>query len=437
MTDAEAVHDEPAIRYDLDRSLPLHPLVYLEEGEEVTVGRPDTDSYGIFPPDGAEVLRRLEEGMPPREAAVWYEARYRESLDIDDLVAALDELGFVRNPGAAGAAGADGADRTGDAGTNDTGANHPGMGDTPVRWRRLGAALFSAPAWVCYGLLVAWALVLMIRRPDLAPRYHNVFFTDYYTLIQASLFVAAVPQLLLHEGFHALAGRRLGLRSRLRISRRLYFVVLETSLDGLVAVPRRKRYLPIVAGMLADVVVMAVLTIVADLLRDPGGGLSFWGRFCLAFAFAVLLRILWQFSLYLRTDLYVLVSTALGCVDLHGTAVRVLRNRVNRLLGRRDRLVDESDRHPVDRRVARWYSWLIVAGYTVSLTTFLVAIAPIVYGMFAGVIGRFTGRGASWSELLDSLIFCGFVAGQLVVLAWVTVRDRRRGRARRLDHVIA
>ncbi|GIH68086.1 hypothetical protein [Sphaerimonospora thailandensis] len=413
MTDVEAVDDGPAIRYDPDRPLPLHPLVYLEEGDEVTVGRPDIDSYGIFPPDGAEVLRRLEQGVPPREAAVWYEARYRESLDVDDLVAALGELGFVRESDAPGPAGAS------------------------VRWKRLGAVLFSVPAWICYGLLVAWALISMARRPDLVPVYRNVFFTDYYSVIQATLFVAAIPQLLLHEGFHALAGRRLGLRSRLRISRRLYFVVLETSLDGLVAVPRRQRYLPIMAGMLADVVVMAVLTIAADLTRGPEGALSPWGRFCLAFAFAVMLRILWQFSLYLRTDLYVLVSTALGCVDLHTTAMRMLRNRVNRLLGRRHRLVDESDWHPVDRRVARWYSWLIVAGYTVSLTTFAVAILPIVYRMFAGVLSRFTGHGAPWPELLDSLVFSGFILGQLVVLAWLAVRERYRGRTRRLDHVIA
>ncbi len=416
MTEAEAMDDGPVI--DLDRPLPLHPLVYLEEGDEVTVGRPDIDSYGIFPPDGAEVLRRLEQGTPPREVAVWYETRYRESLDIDDLVASLGELGFVRE-------------------SDLPGGPADGPADVPPRWRRLGAALFSVPAWICYGLLVTWALIAMARRPDLVPSYRNVFFTDYYSVIQAALFVAAIPQLLLHEGFHALAGRRLGLRSRLRISRRLYFVVLETSLDGLVAVPRRKRYLPIVAGMLADVVVMAVLTIAADLTRGAGGAPSPGGRFCLAFAFAVMLRILWQFSLYLRTDLYVLVSTALGCVDLHTTAMRMLRNRVNRLLGRRRRLMDESDWHPVDRRVARWYSWLIVAGYTVSLTTFAVAIVPIVHRMFAGVLGRFTGHGASWPELLDSLVFSGFILGQLVVLAWVAARERYRGRARRLDHVIA
>ncbi|MCW2879399.1 MAG: hypothetical protein JWQ95_3499 [Sphaerisporangium sp.] len=414
MTDVEAVDDGPAIRYDSDRPLPLHPLVYLADGEDVTVGRPDTDSYGIFPPDGAELVRRLEEGLSPRDAVAWYAAEYHESVDIGDVIAALDELGFIRSPDDPGTATA-----------------------APVRWRRLGAAVFSTPAWILYAALIGWALIAMALHRDLVPSYRNVFFTEYYTVVQATLFVVAIPQLLLHESFHALAGRRLGLRSRLSIGRRLYFIVLETSLDGLVAVPRRKRYLPIVAGMLADVVVMAVLTIAADLSRVAGGAFSPWGKFCLAFAFAILLRILWQFSFYLRTDLYVLVSTALGCVDLHTTAKRLLRNRVNRLLGRRDRIIDESDWHPVDRRVARWYSWLIVGGYTLSLTTFVLAVAPIVYQMVIGVLGRFTDTGATWAQLLDSAVFTGFILLQLIVLGWLAVRDRYRRRERRLHHVIA
>ncbi|MEV7966535.1 hypothetical protein AB0O34_11205 [Sphaerisporangium sp. NPDC088356] len=413
MTDAEAVDAAPMIRYDPDRPLPLHPLVYLADGEEVTVGRPDTDSYGGFPPDGAELVRRLEQGATPREVAAWYEQEYHESVDMDDVIAALHELDFIRS------------------------SEEPESAAAPLRWRRLSRAVFSVPAWIIYGALVAWAMLAMAWRHDLVPNYRHVFFTEYYTIIQATLFVAAIPQLLLHESFHALAGRRLGLRSRLSIGRRLYFIVLETSLDGLVAVPRRKRYLPIVAGILADVVVMAVLTIVADLTREPGGAFSSTGRFCLAFAFAILLRILWQFSFYLRTDLYVLIVTALGCVDLHTTAKRMLSNRVNRLLGRRHRLHDEADWHPVDRRVARWYSWLIVVGYTVSLTTFVAAVVPVVYQMFTGVLSRFTGGGATWAELLDSIVFAGFILVQLAVLGWMALRDRYRRREQRLYHVIA
>ncbi|GII77353.1 hypothetical protein Sru01_23350 [Sphaerisporangium rufum] len=413
MNDADTGQQAPATRHDPDRPLPLHPLVYLADGEEVTVGRPDIDSYGIFPPDGAELVRRLERGDTPREAAAWYAGRYQESVDIDDVIEALGELDFLRE---------------------ETEPAPPPA--APVRWRRLGAAVFSTPAFVLYAALAGWALVAMARHPDLVPSYRNVFFTEYYTIVQAALFVAAVPQLLLHEAFHALAGRRLGLRSRLSVGRRLYFIVLETSLPGLVAVPRRRRYLPILAGMLADVLVIAALTVAADLGRGPDGTFPLWARFCLAFAFAVLLRIAWQFSLYLRTDLYVLVTTALGCVDLHATAKGMLANRVNRLLGRPGRLVDESAWHPVDRRVARWYSWLIVAGYAVSLTTFVLAVVPIVYRMAAGVLGRFTGGGASVPELLDSAVFTGFVAAQLAVLGWLAIRDRHRRRPAP-RHVIA
>src|SRR5215472_13434001 len=57
---------------DLDQPLRLHPLTYLEEGDEVTVGRADINSFGLFPPDGAALLRQLEAGRPPNEAARWY-----------------------------------------------------------------------------------------------------------------------------------------------------------------------------------------------------------------------------------------------------------------------------------------------------------------------------------------------------------------------------
>ena len=72
-----------------------------------------------------------------------------------------------------------------------------------------------------------------------------------------ALFAGQALLALVHESFHVLAGRRLGLRTSVRISRRFYYAVYETRLDGLVSVPRRQRYLVILAGLLADVLVVA------------------------------------------------------------------------------------------------------------------------------------------------------------------------------------
>ena len=123
-------------------------------------------------------------------------------------------------------------------------------------------------------------------------------------------------------------------------------------------------------------------------------------RVCLGVAFATFTRLLWQFFFYPRTDIFVLITTMLGCVDLHTVALRTLRNRLNRLnrlIGRRRKVVDLADAHPVDRKAARSYSWLVPAGYAISLSTTLFALLPL----------------------------------------WIAVRDRARRRRTGLSHLTA
>ncbi|WP_285618646.1 hypothetical protein [Actinoallomurus iriomotensis] len=390
---------------DLERVVCLYPLEYLDDGDEVTVGRLDVDSYAVLPKDGAELVRRLAEGMTPREAADWYSGAYGESVDVGDLLDTLDELGFIRSDARSATESLSGETRS-------------------VRWQRLGRALFSFPAWVCYGALTVGAVVAMARSPQLVPHYRNIFFTKSFTIVEVVLFFGQFPLLLIHEAFHALAGRRRGIRSRLSIGRRLIYIVFETSLDGLVMIPRRRRVLPIMAGMLADVVVLAVLTLSASVAIDDTGTPALFGRVCLALAYTTLLRLSWQFYFYLRTDLYVLFATALGCVDLHDVAKGVLRNAFRRSLGRP--ALDESSWHPTDRRVARWYAWLMLAGYLGTIVVFLVAVLPTAYHLFSGVLSRFFGGAATSGELLDSAVFVGLNLTQILLVVLLAGRDRRR-----------
>lgn len=378
----------------LDRTVLLHPLTYLAEGDEVTVGRRDIDSYAVLPTDGAELVRQLAAGLTPREAADWYRNTYGERVDILDMLDALAELGFLR-----------------------TDAEPVPDVSAPVRWQPVGRALFSVPAWLAYAVVITGAIVAMIRHPQLVPRYQDVFFVHSFAVVELVAFVGQFPLILVHEAFHALAGRRLGLRSRLSIGRRLYFVVFETSLDGLVTVPRRERILPILAGMLADVVIVAVLVLIAATTASP------LGRLCLGLAFGTVLRLVWQLYFYLRTDLYVLFTTFLGCDDLHGVTKGVLGNVVRRLTGRPP--LDESAWHPTDRRVARWYAWLMVVGYAVTLGTFVAAALPVAYRFLTGVVGRLVTPGTPAGDLVDSGVALGLIVAQLAVIVVLVVRERR------------
>jgi hypothetical protein len=381
-------------------ALTLHELSFVSEGDEVVVGRADTGSYAVFPADGAELVRRIADGMSLSQAAAWYEQSFGEPVDIGDLADTLAGLGFVRA------------------------ADEEKVPAKPVGLRRLGRAAFSPAAWACYaGLVAAW-LVAALHTSAILPRPGQVFFTGSLVLVQIVITFGQVPLLFLHEAMHILAGRRLGLPSRLGMSNRLTYIVFETQMNGLNSVPRKARYLPFLAGLVGDLVVFCSLGLIAEATRQANGSFSPAGRVSLALAFTVLLRMFWQFQLYLRTDLYYVFATALNCHDLHDASTALLRNRIWRRLGRRRRIADEGQWTEHDRKVGTYYGPFIALG-------FLVAVAITVFGSFPVVreyfltAGRELATGPAGPHFWDSAVSLMFNVAQVVALIWIWRRKRR------------
>jgi hypothetical protein len=393
------------------QTLHLHDLSFVSEGDEVVVGRLDTGSYAVFPADGAELLRRLGEGMPLSQAAAWYEGTFGQPVDIDDFAVTLAELGFVREAG---------AERT-PAG--------------PVRLQRLGRAVFSPPAWACYAVIVVLWLLAARRTTTMLPRPSQFYFTGSLVIVQAVVIAAQAPLLFLHEGFHVLAGRRLGLPTRMGLSNRLIYIVFETQLNGLQSLPRRARYLPFLAGLLCDGVIFCSLGLVADLIRPGGGSYTLAGRLCLALAFTVAMRMAWQFQLYLRTDLYYVFATALNCHDLHDASTALLRNRIRRALGRTRRIPDEDQWTEHDRRVAAFYGPFVVLGILVMMLIVIFGSFPVAHQYFA-TITRDLPNGPLSAHFWDGLVSLSLNAAQIVALVVLSRRKRRKPAGLR-PHVLA
>jgi hypothetical protein len=160
------------------------------------------------------------------------------------------------------------------------------------------------------------------------------------------------------------------------------------------------------AGLVADTLAVSGLTVLAYLTRE-------WAvvsGLCLALAFTTLPRMAWQFYLFLRTDIYHLIATATGCVDLDTAARALIANRVNGLLGRRDHLRDESDWGPRDLRLARWYAPLLVIGYAWMLAMLALVLVPLLW--------RF------W----DSGLLLALTLSQLALALALALRERRATR---------
>jgi hypothetical protein len=393
-----------------EQPLQLHDLSFVSEGDEVVVGRLNTGSYAVFPADGAELLRRLGEGMPLSQASAWYEHNFGEPVDVDEFAMTLAELGFVREPG------------------TETDAVRP------VRLRWLGRVIFSPAAWTCYAVIAALWLIAARRTSAMLPHPAQFFFAGSLVLIQAVIIAAQVPLLFLHEGFHILAGRRLGLPSRLRVSNRLMYIVFETQLNGLNSVPRRARYLPFLAGLVGDGIVFCSLGLIADLTRHGGGSYPLAGRICLALAFTVAMRMAWQLQLYLRTDLYYVFATALNCHDLHDASTALLRNRIWRALRRTHRVVDEQQWTPRDRKVAALYGPFIILGTFVMVLITVFGSFPVARQYFATIARDLVNTPLS-AHFWDGAASLSFNAAQIAVL--IVLSRRKRGQlAGRRPHLL-
>jgi hypothetical protein len=384
----------------------LFPLTFVDEGDQVIIGRPDIDSFAVFPADAAAVVRRLRMGEDLTAVAAWYQETYGEPADIDDFVDTLCDLDFVRP----------------EAGPEDP-ADIPVL--PPVRWHRLGTAVFSAPALVLYALAVGTAVYLMVRIPALQPVPSKIFFTRSLLVVMGVTCVGQLFGVSWHEGFHALAGRRLGLPSRLSVGRRLYFLVFQTTLVGLMGVPSRKRILPYCAGLIADALFISLLTGLAE-ASHLAGWPSWVARVAVALVYVTAVRMLWQAMIFMETDLYYVLASALRCSDLHRMTRAYLRSRVARWFGRPQPAVIEAGWTASDLRIVRWYAPFVIAGSATLIGLAAVSVLPVLAGFIVRTYrGVLTGSYTSlW--FWDSLVAGLAILSQFVVVAAIALRDRRR-----------
>jgi hypothetical protein len=388
------------------RTVRLHPLTYVDEGDAVMVGRPDTGSYGVFPPEGAELLQALETGTTLEAGARRWHQQTGETLDLDDFVGVITDLEFV-------------------LAENELRVERPS-----VRWRRLARAVFSPFAWIVYATLIGAGLVAMVIDPSVRPHYENIFFTSHLAVITVVLALAQFPLLLLHETFHALAARRLNLPSTIGIGRRFYYLVAETRMNSLYSVPRAQRYLPFLAGALIDAVGVGAFTLLCA-AGQHWGAPPWLSGLALALAFSGIVRILWECLFYLETDFYFAISTAAGCTDLHAAARYRVRSWLRAATRRPVRPAPEVWAAP-DLKAARWYAPLMVGGYGLSLGLLVVVGVPTAVRFWTTAIHRLDGSQPQtlWS-VADTLFFVALSLTELGLLGYVTLRDLRRRRRER------
>ena len=386
--------------------LRLRPLSITEQGDGFVVGLPGTGPFVSLPPVGRAAVDRLAEGRSVAETAVLVTPDGAgEPVDVLAFAHTLGQLGFV--------------DAVDDSPWRARPAERtvmPRSAAGRLRW------LFTWPAGVVAAVSAVLATVLLVVDPAVRPSALDVFFLDSPVRSLAVVTLVTYVLAALHELAHVGAAAAMGVPARLRITRRLYFLTFETNLTGLWALSPRRRVGPLLAGMGFDATVLAVLLALRHADVGPQGFLA-------ALVLVEVAAIGTQFYVFLRTDVYAVMTALLGCTNLSLTTRLLLRRSVRRLDDAQRAQLAAASRRDLD--VARWYRWVHVGGMAFAAWFFVTFFLPSTWHLLVWLwtaLGATAGNAAFWEALVFGLLI---LSPRLLTLG-VAVRDgQARLRARR------
>ena len=403
----------PAGRRAPATRLTLRPLSVVPQGEEFLVGDPEAGTFLALPAVGLVAVRALQAGGTIAEASDAAAAHAGQEVDVLDFAATLVECGLV--------AAIDGQ------------ALAPAGAPRGRSWLAglspaLAGPFFSAPAWTLYGLAFVACAAVFVARPQLWPRYEDAFF---YPDPAVSLVTMTVVTTLLtagHELCHWLAARAAGVGARFGVSRRLFFPVFETDLSQLWSVPRGRRYGAFLAGMAFDTLVLAASLGLRLLWATGHVDLPLLlGRLLGAVVLVQVFGLGWQALVFLRTDLYAVLITALGCFNLTRVTSLWLKGKLRRLP--RAEAAELRTAHPRDAQVVRWFAWLYLVGLLGLLYVFVNYFLPgtvVVAGwMFGSLRGAPPGSAAFWQALTIGSVAAAQAVLPLAIFVWQRHQERR------------
>ena len=396
-----------------DSTVTFLPLSIVPERELTVVGNTDTDVFLALPAVGVVIIRALVAGRTIADAAADATALAGEPVDALDFVEALIDTGLVL------AIDGERLDPTSATPTE------PEPGQRSTWLTRLASGLFSRAAWTVYAAMTLLCSVAIAREPSLWPTFHDVLFHPNISLSLATMMVVSIALAAGHEAAHGLAARAVGIEARLTVARRHYVPVFEADLSGLWSVPRRRRYGPFLAGMAFD---MVVLTACLMLRLATMNGWLHPPRLLVAFVGAIALRqvigLLWQTVIFLRTDIYAVVVTALGCYQLQRITALTLRKWTRRL--RPEERAELRGAHPADARAARWFAPVTIAGLAGVYAYLVMFLIPGVLFTERWVLGTLTTVSPRQPEFWQTLTIGTVIGMQLILPLGIFLWQRMR-----------
>lgn len=252
--------------------------------------------------------------------------------------------------------------------------------------------LLTPPLLFIYALLLLPAILGLLLRPDLWPVHHDFFWHPRFSVAFLSMFVVSWFLAVGHELAHYLTAAAFGVKGHFSISNRLSFLVLETEYPNIYGIERWKRTSVYLAGLIFDLVIIGFIHTLLILPTDMPVTLILFLKQVLLIQW---LGVLWQFLLYMRTDIYFVVREFFEVENLFTHAQQKLASF---LWPKRYR--NQLYLNARQMRLTNLYAGFYAVGLGLALWRYGVYFLPIMVELWLGSL-RSIGEGLASGSFID------------------------------------
>jgi putative peptide zinc metalloprotease protein len=189
---------------------------------------------------------------------------------------------------------------------------------------KIGKMFFNKVTHTLYAVLFFLNIVIFILHPSLFPQHDDIFIFDIMVVNVLFWMLFTFLLVLIHEFGHVLAMRALNLPTKLEIGHRLFFVVLLTDMSSVWRLRPKERNVLFLAGLCFDTFILFISLVFQLFLSADHWFLQGLMNFVV---FDIVLRMLFQCCIYMKTDLYFVFENVSGCYNLMENAKQTIRQR--------------------------------------------------------------------------------------------------------------
>jgi putative peptide zinc metalloprotease protein len=385
------------------------PLSVQKDGNDYLVGNAEMGDFYQVPEQGVRILDMLKSGLAAPTIQARLLEEYQETVDVDGFVDQLTSIGFVHPE---------------DQKLSVQARLEATAQDTRRTFNvdpRIARAIFSPPVLLCCLAVVIYAAVSAIHEPALRINFGAFYIETWRTPFLVLVLSLALVHVAWHEMGHMLAAARHGIKSKYGIGNRLWMIVAESDLTGILTLPRSQRYFPMLAGLMVDVLWASLLTILIEVLLWSSAS-PFAIQLVQALILDIIISIRWQFNVFVKTDVYFVICNYFRHPDLDRDARAYLRDLLHRMtLGRYGTVAPASFQN---LNAVRVFSMIWLFGRALSFLVLFGVFLPTMAKYVISAVQLASGPPTSVWIVLDTFSYVAIMLTMIGAGMFVWIRKR-------------